>query len=282
MPKKQKTVMLADGDIFAFNAASSSEFVVIIDEMYMLAGDMDQAKRKAKAYMRSVAAEIKADEIVFVWSCPTRHYWRHDIFPEYKASRSDIRSPLCLKELKLWLAKEFPSAMKPNMEADDLLGVLATNPKYKPNSKKIVVSADKDMMTLPVWQFNPDKDNKPWLQSLEEANKWHLAQTIGGDTTDGYPGCRGMSVTSAATFLDDPWLYESYEHTFKSGKRKGETEDRWRKAEPRGTWDNIVSLFIKAGQTEEDALMNAQMARICRTEDYDKGKVILWTPEKLK
>ena len=91
-----------------------------------------------------------------------------------------------------------------------------------------------------------------------------------------------MSTQSAATFLNDPWLWERYEHTFKSGPRKGESEWKWRKAEPSfDLWENIVSLFLKAGQTEDDALANARVARICRADDYDfeTSNVILWRPE---
>jgi len=279
---KQEVIMLADGDIFAYNAASQSEYVSIFDEMYLLAGDMDAAKRAAKDGLDRIATEIKASEIIFVWSCPTRRYWRHDIFPEYKAKRSDIRTPICLRDLKIWLADQYPSVMRPNMEADDVLGILATNPSYKPNAKKVVVSIDKDMKTLPCWQYNPDADYQPWLQTLKEADKWHLAQAIGGDTTDGYGGCRGMSTDSALKFLEEPWYWEKYLHTFKSGPRKGKSEERWRKVEPQDMWSNICSLYHKAGMTEQDAICNAQMARITRFEDWNNNKVIPWTPRSMK
>ena len=43
-------------------------------------------------------------------------------------------------------------------------------------------------------------------------------------------------------------------------------------------WDLVKKSFEKCGMTEEDALLNARMARILRFEDYDfKNKeAILW------
>ncbi|UZT50317.1 exonuclease [Enterobacter phage 03_vB_Eclo_IJM] len=42
----------------------------------------------------------------------------------------------------------------------------------------------------------------------------------------------------------------------------------------------MVTLAAKAGMTEQELLVQAQVARICRASDYDpKSKeVILWTP----
>ena len=176
---------------------------------------------------------------------------------------------------------EYETVRWDNMEADDVMGILATDPTYLPDYQKVIVSIDKDMKTIPdTYIYNPDKDYQPWLNSKEDADKWFLSQAIGGDSTDGYPGCCGLSVESAAAFLGDPWFWESYDHTFKSGPRKGATQEKWRKAEPRDVWSNVVSLFIKAGQTEEEALVNARVARICRHEDYDQaeGEVKLWLP----
>jgi len=43
-------------------------------------------------------------------------------------------------------------------------------------------------------------------------------------------------------------------------------------------WDLVKSTYKKQGFTEEDALLNARMARILRAEDYDfkNKKVKLW------
>ena len=46
------------------------------------------------------------------------------------------------------------------------------------------------------------------------------------------------------------------------------------------TWKAVVETFKEKELTEKDALINAQLARILTTDDYDheKKEPILWTP----
>ena len=46
------------------------------------------------------------------------------------------------------------------------------------------------------------------------------------------------------------------------------------------TWEAVVEQFVKKNLTEEDALVQARIARILRAEDYDfkAKKPILWKP----
>lgn len=285
MAKRKPIALLLDGDVFAHQGAASAEYVSQFGTTYHLMADMEEAQRHVRSNIASLVKELKAEKVINTLSCASRRYWRHDVLPTYKSSRTKtygVSGPICLADLKNWMTEAYKTYRWENMEADDVLGVLATDPEFMPEYQKIVVSIDKDMRTLPdVYIYNPDKDYQPWHNSSEEADKWFLSQAIGGDTTDGYSGCIGMSTESAAAFLDSPWRWETYEHTFKSGPRKGTTEVRWRKAEPsEDQWENILSLFEKAEQTPEEALVNAQVARICRHTDYDieTGEVTLWTP----
>ena len=281
---KQKIALLIDGDPVAFAGASSSEVVHVFDGMYINQADMDLALQYTQSYIESLKKELKADLVINTLSCESRRYWRHAVMPTYKGGRKGPKGPICLADLKNLMMSYWETERWDNMEADDILGILATDPNYLPDYKKIVVSIDKDMQTLPnVWIYNPDKDYQPWFNSKERADKFFLSQAIGGDTTDGYTGVYGVSVNSANAFLDDPFMWESYEHTFKSGQRKGLSETKWRKVGTSGClWTDIVSLFLKAGQTEDDALANAQVARICRASDWDaaKSEVLLWTPKR--
>tara|TARA_R100000700_G_C3130555_1_gene115965 strand:- start:592 stop:885 length:294 start_codon:yes stop_codon:yes gene_type:complete len=84
------------------------------------------------------------------------------------------------------------------------------------------------------------------------ANYMHLYQTLVGDATDNYKGCPGVGPKKATEILEEP------------------------------TWDSVVKAFEKAGLTEEDALVQARVARILRADDYNfhKEEVILWQPTK--
>ena len=43
------------------------------------------------------------------------------------------------------------------------------------------------------------------------------------------------------------------------------------------TWSTVVKAFEDKGLTEEDALMNARLAKILTINEYD-GRVIYWSP----
>jgi len=141
------------------------------------------------------------------------------------------------------------SYQRPGLEGDDILGILATHPKAI-RGQKIIVSIDKDMKTIPGYVWNPDKDDEPIFYSTEEADYWHLYQTLTGDTTDGYPGLPGCGPKGAEKVLEDP------------------------------SWEAVVAAYEKKGLTEEDALVQARCARILRATDYDyaKKEVKLWCP----
>jgi DNA polymerase-1 len=88
--------------------------------------------------------------------------------------------------------------------------------------------------------------------SLEDANRYHMMQTLTGDATDGYPGCPGVGPKTAEKLLAGP-------------------EDTW--------WGSVLQAYQKAGCTDDDALMNARMAYILRDENWQNGEVKLWNPK---
>jgi DNA polymerase-1 len=83
-----------------------------------------------------------------------------------------------------------------------------------------------------------------------EGWQWFLIQTLAGDSTDGYSGAPGFGVKTSSKFFSE----NGY------------------------TWNSVVSAFASKGLTEEDALMNARLAKILTSNDYDGTKPILWSP----
>ena len=86
----------------------------------------------------------------------------------------------------------------------------------------------------------------------EAGARWHLIQSISGDQTDGYGGVPGIGVKRAEALF----------------KEKGYS------------WKTVVSAFKDKGLTEEDALVNARLARILTADDYDfeRKEPKLWSP----
>ena len=75
---------------------------------------------------------------------------------------------------------------------------------------------------------------------------------MAGDNTDGYAGCPTIGIKRATSIFEE----------------KGYT------------WKAVVETFEEKGLTEADALVNARLARILTTEDFnhDTQQPILWTP----
>ena len=158
-----------------------------------------------------------------------------------------------LPSLREHLVKEWGATIIEPLEADDVLGIWATDKAFHAGERKIIVSSDKDMRTLPCELWNP---NKPEVGiekiTRASANKYHLFQTLVGDATDGYAGCPTIGPTRAARILD---------------------------ASP--TWEAVVDAYQQQGLTEQDALKQARLAKILRVSDYnaEKGKVKYWKPK---
>jgi 5'-3' exonuclease len=275
-----KRLLLLDGDIFAFQACSAAEQEDYLEDGFtVLWSDWKTALHRAKEKIDGLRERLKADEVVF---CLTdSKNWRKDVLTTYKSNRKATRKPIALQKVREELFSHYPSELWEGLEADDVMGILATREDYRNDCEKIIVSEDKDLRTIPATVFNPAKDSRPERVSSADADLWFYAQAIGGDATDGYGGCPNVGTQTALSHLEDMLGYECYSHTFKSGQRKGLTEDRWRKVDMSDYWSIAKSLYAKAGLGEEYALQQARVARILRDEDFDRNtmKPILWRPE---
>ena len=149
--------------------------------------------------------------------------------------------------LKLELSKlktEYKVIVMPELEADDAMGIFST--QYPGN---LIISPDKDMKQIPGKLYNLDET---FTISPEQGAAWHLSQTLSGDSTDGYSGVPGIGVKRAETLF----------------KKEGYS------------WKTVVKAYEDKGLTEQDALVNARLARILTVDDYDSKRKLakLWTP----
>ena len=233
---------LIDGDIILYSSSVATEFTADWGgDNWVLSANLQQAIDLARRYLDDLFEKLKFDEMVICLSGPNN--FRYKLNPNYKSNRKDTRKPIVYPELKKWMLGNYPTEMWETLEADDLLGILATR---DPGS--IIVSPDKDMQCVPC---NLYRNGELQKISLEQANRFHMIQTLTGDPTDGYPGCPGVGPKTAEKIL--------------SG-----TPDTW--------WGSVLQAYQKAGCTDDDALMNARMAYILRDENWQNGEVKLWNP----
>lgn len=282
---REHTTLLLDGDVFAFIAAAAAQRDVTDPEDGMVFRWSWPAEAEAICdnMIYSVRERLKADDFLVFLSDPVAN-WRNQIFAGYKDNRKDKSArPQLLSHLKDHMRSRYLAIEWPGMEADDLLGIYATHPELAPEGRRVIVSKDKDMKTIPGLFCNLG-DPKLGVQEIseEEADFNHLVQAFAGDVVDAYPGCTSIGPERARAILQDPKVLVPREGYVTRGIRKGERTVAWWGEPTKNLWDCIVSHYQKAGLDEAFALTMARVARICRSSDYDltNNRVILWTPTR--
>ena len=159
--------------------------------------------------LRMYRMKFKEDYGELVLCFDSRHYWRRDHFPNYKAGRKKSRESSnldwdaifsCLNDIKQELKDYFPYKHIEvyGAEADDIIAALCLELEYD-NGKTLILSGDKDFIQLHrftnVSQYSPItkkmiNGHDPY-QYLDE----HILK---GDATDGIPNV----LSPDNTFVD--------------------------------------------------------------------------------
>lgn len=255
------TTALVDADILAYQAAAASEQPINWgDDLWTLHALESDGERRFDEMLDNITKAVDVDRVVLALS--DTENWRKGVLPTYKSNRAATRKPLLLKHLKERALEKYDTILRPTLEGDDCLGILGT---MKTTGDCIICSLDKDFKTIPGRHYNFGR--KEFFEvTQQQADYWHMMQTLTGDTTDGYTGCPGIGPKSAEKILQ-------------AALDEGTTE-----ATPQQLreiyWQHVVNAYAKAGLSEEAALTQARVARICRSSDYDfkTKQVILWSP----
>lgn len=241
--------LLIDADVLAFEASViAEESIEWKEEMWTVHADMALAKARIVNRVEQFKEKLQADDIVMALT--DRANYRRILNPDYKSNRSKSRLPIILKQVKKWIIEELDGQLWPNLEADDVISILATDKKM--DEETIIVSIDKDFKSVPGIYYDFNKDETHHV-SQEDADRYHLIQTLTGDATDGYSGVPKVGAVTAKRLLDK----EGYD------------------------WDVVKKCYEDVGLTENDALMNAWMARLLQADNYCfRTNTIkkLWTP----
>ena len=248
--------ILIDGDILLFKITAASEVEIDWGEdFWTLHSDLGLCKEVIDKQIAEYKEGLKADDVVLALSTPKN--FRYRILPTYKANRIGKRKPITYAPLKKYLIENYKTFLRPDIEGDDILGILATSPVII-KGEKVIVSLDKDLKSIPGKICDMRSQTEIEEITEEQADYFHMYQTLIGDTADGYAGCPTIGPKTAEKILENiPRTYAAL-------------------------WPVVVAQYIKKGLTEADALVQAQVARICRRDDYDfkKKEVILWQPPK--
>ena len=246
----RKKVLLIDGDILLYKIALNNEVETHWgDGLWTLHSDANICKADVDLVIDDLGASLEADD--YVVALTDSKNFRKDVLPTYKNNRKDKRKPLALKELREYVIKKHRGVVWDNLEADDVMGIMATEPTEE---ERIVVTIDKDLKTVPC-NLSSDGLN---VERIPErlADYWFMIQTLTGDKVDGYDGVEGIGIKTAEKLIK-----------------------KYTNVPLLDLWKIVKKIYVDKGYTEDEALQQARVARILRHGEYNKktGKVKLWT-----
>ena len=235
--------LLIDADFIVYKSCAAAETEVDFgNDVILVTSNFSDAYGATKRELTKLENKFGTFSSIKLFFSDSENF-RKKILPDYKGHRNR-KKPCGYKRVIRMLSNEYDVITMPTLEADDAMGIYATN-----HPGNIIVSPDKDMRQIPGKLYNLDET---FTVSSEEGAAWHLTQTLAGDQTDGYGGVPGIGVKRAETLF----------------KNKGYS------------WKTVVEAFKDKDLTEEDALTNARLARILTVDDYDfeTKKPKLWNP----
>lgn len=255
--------LLLDADLLAYRATAANQrsYDWNGDGNKSIAADEEAARRYAEDGIMRFADKLKADEVIVCLSDDFNSFRKDRVDPSYKAVRDGVDRPIHLYDVKEWLAESYETVRWTALEADDVMGILATDPS-RPD-ERIIVSADKDLMGVPAKLHRPavhNTQNGALIRkamtidvSPLEAIRFHFWQTLVGDMTDGYLGAPGVGPKS---------LYAE-------AVLEAEDEEE--------AWGIVLEAYATRGG-EEAAIRQARLARILQHGDWDGRSPRLWLP----
>ena len=156
------------------------------------------------------------DYLVAVFDAKEKTF-RHEMYPEYKATREKMPDELREQLPDLWRLIEafnIPRMEMPGYEADDIIGALAVSAKEL-GIESYIVSGDKDFMQLVndhIFLYTPGRQGAKAdvvdRKGVEE--KWNvqpeqIIDLLGlmGDSSDNVPGVMGIGKKTAVSLLQE-------------------------------------------------------------------------------
>ena len=185
--------------------------------------------------VKKLMREAKPDQVIICWDGSGGSQKRRQTVKEYKQGRKPLRknykvegmSEQSEKENMVWqqrilmeMLNEMPiiQLMLDRVEADDIISMISSSPKYK-GWQKVIISSDKDFLQLlndETVLYRPIQ-KKAWTKNtvIEEygisPENFVIARAIAGDKSDNLAGIKGAGLPTIAKRL--PFLIDNEMHT---------------------------------------------------------------------
>jgi DNA polymerase-1 len=251
-------IALIDGDVIVYAASWAAQEEVDFGDSIQIGVDKDKVREVIDEMVCDIEADVQSDRSLVCLS-PSKNF-RNDLYPEYKANRKKSSKPVGYKVARDHFEANFEMVLRPGLEADDVMGIIATGGSRKyAADEHVICSPDKDMRQVPGLHYNWQRPDEGVFEVTPAAGEWKFwTQVLMGDSTDNIKGLPNVGPKTAEKIL------------FAASESPS---DQW--------WaEVIVPEHEKRGLTEEYALLTARLVKILQAEDYDnkKKEPILWTP----
>ena len=230
---------LIDADILLYRIGYTTENV-----------GPDLAKIRMDEAIDGILTDLSTEEYRLYVSPMKAMTFRHEIFPDYKAKRTQPK-PLYFHVLRDYLFEEHPTICAQEEEADDAIGQASgalsegywkalENHVLPLTEEPIVVSIDKDLDQIEGWHYNFVKQKTYHISPLEGLGHFYQ-QLLIGDSVDNIPGVRGIGPVKAAKLIapatTELLMYEVVKDLYPSAELLKRTADLlWIRKHNRKEW----------------------------------------------
>lgn len=247
------TTLLIDADLLVYKAAAATEFEMGVEveghedeDLFVRVGSLNEGIAACELEIERLKSHLNASDVVLCFTGFDN--FRKGLWPSYKANRTGAK-PVCHTMLRHKMQERHRHYVRPGLEADDIMGILATSRTIR--GDKIIVSEDKDMLQITGATLYRQNE----IIHVEDGDRYHLLQTLTGDQTDNYPGCPGTGPKTAEKIIPPDMPVKE-------------------------RWPAVLRQFEKAGLDEGFALVQARVAKILTADlfNFKTKEVLLWNP----
>jgi len=143
-----------------------------------------------------ITENCKADKREIYITSSDKSNFRYKIYPEYKANRKDVPKPIHYDFIREYLVSAYDATVVFEQEADDAIGIKATELK----KDFVIASIDKDLKQIPGTHYN---FVKKFFYEIDDiyGKQFFYRQLLSGDDSDNIPGCPGIGNIKAYNML---------------------------------------------------------------------------------
>ena len=135
--------LLIDADMLLFRIMTGCEIEVEASpDVWCRWAPLDEVRSQFAERIDEAREMTNSDCFHFCWT--GNSMFRRRLYPEYKQNRAGKLKPIGWKPMKAELLQEMCSLQHDEIEADDWLGILSTNPEWV-EGEAIIMSGDKDL-----------------------------------------------------------------------------------------------------------------------------------------